>query len=483
MVRYFCLLLLVFFTFNTIFANQIDIGIFESQTVPDQIEIKIRPDFNISDIETVTAILYTVRWDNPSVSISTQYIYPFFVAPQGSPEEYNGYYYLVFAAIPMIAIPMNANEEYLVSAFTYTNGECANFEIIEDEWTQSNNGNVYFEFIGVEVTGIIYEPDVNFGSIGGFISGNDTIYSGNSTGPLNLSSYNGNILTWQRKINNGNWYDVPGTAGLIVFEETPIGTGLRKYRVKIQYNSCPEVFSDSLELKVVATIELNLKIYLEGPYSNPQMSTMLNFSGLLPLLQPYNVSPWYYNGGENVSDIPNADIVDWILVEIRETEGDASTATNEKTVDIKAGFLLNNGQITDITGSGKLTFTSAFIDNHYVIVWHRNHLGIISSQPISFFGSIYFYDFTTGAGKVAGGTAGYVEFENGFWGMAAGDLNADKIININDKVLGWEADAASQGYSGADANLDIQVNNPDKNDLILQNNGKISVQFLIFRIN
>ena len=57
---------------------------------------------------------------------------------------------------------MNANEEYLISTFTYTNGECVNFEIIEDEWTQANNGNVYFEFMGVEVTGIIYEPLVFF---------------------------------------------------------------------------------------------------------------------------------------------------------------------------------------------------------------------------------------------------------------------------------------------------------------------------------
>jgi len=474
MVRYFCLFLLVFFTFNTIFANQIDIGILESQSVPDQIEIKIRPDFNISDIETVTAILYTIRWDNPSVNITTQYIYPFFVSPQGSPVEYNGYYYQVFAAIPMIAIPMNANEEYLASSFTYTDGECTNFEIIEDEWTQAHNGNVYLEFIGVEVTGIIYEPDVNFGSKGGFISGNDTIYSGNSTGPLILSSYNGNILTWQRKINDGNWDDIPGTAGLNVFEETPAGTGLRKYRVKVQYNSCPEVFSDSLELKVITTIDLNLKIFLEGPYFNTQMSSMLNSSDLIPLVQPYNISPWYYNGGENVSSIPNTDIVDWILVEIRETEGDASTATNDKTVDIKAGFLLNTGQITDVTGLNKLTFTSAFIHNHFLIIWHRNHLGIISSQPISFFGSIYYYDFTTGAGKVAGGATGYVELENGIWGMAAGDIDADKVIDEQDKVLGWGINAASQGYSGADVNLDIQVNNPDKNELILKNDGKIS---------
>ncbi len=474
MLKYLTLLLLSLISFIGLNANQIDIGIYNSQTTPDQIEVKIRPDFNILDIETVTAILYTIRWDNPSVSISTQYISPFFVAPQGPPEEYNGYYYQVFAAIPMSGIPMNANEEYLISTFTYTNGGCSNFEIIEDEWTQSHNGNVYLEFIGVEVTGIVYEQFVFNGSAGGFITGNDSINLGNSTGSLTLSSYNGSILTWQRKINDGNWSDISGTSGLGIFEETPTGTGLWKYRAKIQYNSCPEVFSDSLELTVVTTIELNLKIYMEGPYENQQMSTILNSSGLLPFSQPYSNPPWNYNGEEIVATIPNSNIVDWILVEIRETEGDASTATSEKIVFSAAGFLLKNGQITDISGSDNLTFTSAFVRNHFIVIWHRNHLGIISSQPISFLGNTYFFNFTIESNQVLGNTAGYNELENGIWGLTAGNVNADNIINLNDKVLGWEQDAATQGYLGADSNLDIQVNNPDKNEFILQNIGKIS---------
>ena len=58
--------------------------------------------------------------------------------------------------------------------------------------------------------------------------------------------------------------------------------------------------------------------------------------------------------------------------------------------------------------------------------------------------------------------------------MAAGDIDADKVIDEQDKVLGWEINAASKGYSGADVNLDVQVNNPDKNELILKNIGKIS---------
>ena len=150
-------------------ANQVDIGIFASTTVSNNIEVRVRPDFNISAIQTLTGILYTVRWDDPTVVITTQYIAPFSVAPQGSPVLYNGYYYQVFAATPMAPVAMNANQEYLISSFNFTNSNCGKFEIIEDAWTQAHNGNVYLELVGLDVTGIIYHPTVQLASIGGTI--------------------------------------------------------------------------------------------------------------------------------------------------------------------------------------------------------------------------------------------------------------------------------------------------------------------------
>jgi hypothetical protein len=58
--------------------------------------------------------------------------------------------------------------------------------------------------------------------------------------------------------------------------------------------------------------------------------------------------------------------------------------------------------------------------------------------------------------------------------MVAGDINGDKNISISDKTNGWTIEAAKKGYKGPDANLNVQVNNPDKNDFILLNSGKIS---------
>ncbi len=73
---------------------------------------------------------------------------------------------------------------------------------------------------------------------------------------------------------------------------------------------------------------LDLTVFLEGPFntSSFEMNTTLNQGTLIPLNQPYNTAPWNYNGTENVTNIP-PDIVDWVLVELRETSGGPETAT------------------------------------------------------------------------------------------------------------------------------------------------------------
>ncbi len=67
---------------------------------------------------------------------------------------------------------------------------------------------------------------------------------------------------------------------------------------------------------------LDLTVFLEGPFntSSFEMNTTLNQGALIPLNQPYNTAPWNYNGTENVTIIP-PDIVDWVLLELRETSG------------------------------------------------------------------------------------------------------------------------------------------------------------------
>jgi|GEM_PF-3174315 hypothetical protein len=451
-------------------ANQIDIGIFETVSFPKKNEVRIRPDFNISSIQTITGILYTIRWDDPAITITTQNIFPFFVSPQGSPVLYNGYYYQVFTAVPSLAIAMNANQEYIISTFTYTNGNCAKFQLITDEWTQTHNGNFYIELVGNDVTGIIYNGNVVLGSAGGNISGNDTVYLGNTTGPMVLSGYNGSILIWQRKVNEGSWNNITGTTGMSTYSETPPLMADYYYRVSVQKSNCPAVYSDIFHLVVVVEIEFILKVFLEGAYQNPGMTTSLNDESLIPLSQPYFLSPWNYEGSESVVTIP-PNVVDWILLDIRESEGDAFTATSETSIFRRAAFLMSNGSIKDIDGLLNPTAVLSYHDNLYIVIIHRNHLSVISAVPPPIIGEICTFDFTSGENQVLGGILGHKQIYPGIWGLIAGDANSDGNIDSADKQIYWELDSGIQGYNSSDFSLDAQTNNQDKNDSWIFNQG------------
>ena len=467
-----CLTLVLLASTTFLKANQIDIGIFASVT-PQKNEVYIRPDFNISSIQTVTGILYTVRWDDPSVVITNQYVYPFYVAPQGAPVLYNGYFYQVFAAVPMTAVAMNANEEYLISSFTYTNGECANFEIINDEWTQAHNGNVYLELVGLEVTGTIYQPAVILGSKGGNISGNDSIFLGNSTENMTLADYKGSILIWQRKVNEGAWTDIPATVGAISYSEISSYSGTYYYRVSVQNGTCPAVYSEVHVINVFVDMNLSLKIFLEGAFQGTQMPTSLNNQNLIPLSQPYSSPPWNYNGTETVASIP-LHVVDWIYIQLRESDGDASTATADKVIAERTGFILNNGMIKGINGTTNLDFILSLQNNLYVVVFHRNHLPVISANPLPVNEGTVAYDFSSGEFQVLGGSLGQKELVPGIWGMISGDGNADEAVDLIDQNNYWSQFSGKFGYLNSDYNLDGQVNNIDKNDFLQINIGSLS---------
>jgi len=142
------------------FANQIDIGIFES-SAPNTIEIRIRPDFTINDNQTISGIIYTVRWNDPTIVITTiNNIEPYLVLPMGPPVLDNGYYYQIFGSTPMnpVGTAIPAGTERVISSFSYTGSDGAFFEIINNAWTGANNGDVYIELGGFDRTGIIYEP-------------------------------------------------------------------------------------------------------------------------------------------------------------------------------------------------------------------------------------------------------------------------------------------------------------------------------------
>ncbi|MCD4735575.1 MAG: hypothetical protein K8R53_05995, partial [Bacteroidales bacterium] len=80
----------------------------------------------------------------------------------------------------------------------------------------------------------------------------------------------------------------------------------------------------------------DLKVILEGPFNGTDMNTDIN--SFIPLFQPYNNPPWNYISCENVPAIPTGDIVDWILIELRDAS-DANSATGVTMIAQQAAFL------------------------------------------------------------------------------------------------------------------------------------------------
>jgi hypothetical protein len=205
--------------------------------------------------------------------------------------------------------------------------------------------------------------------------------------------------------------------------------------------------------------ELDVVVYLEGPYAGSRtMNTMLFDNSLIPLAQPFNTAPWSYAGTESVVAVP-ADIVDWVLVDIR----DAATpeaALPETSIWKKACFLKSDGQIVDLDGTTLPSIGNpTVINNLYVVVRHRNHIAVMSSagMALNVPGDAYVFDFSSSVDQAYGSGAGFKEIETGVFGMVAGDSDADGDIGANDYTA-WAIDFGNNPvYFSSDNDLDGDI--------------------------
>jgi hypothetical protein len=222
-----------------------------------------------------------------------------------------------------------------------------------------------------------------------------------------------------------------------------------------------------------SSLVLNLTVLLEGPFENTTMNTGLNAGNCIPLVQPYNTTPWNYPGNEEVLSIPGNDIVDWILVEIRDATN-ANSAGASSVIARRAAFVKNNGTVIGIDGEENLVFNETLIENMFVVIRHRNHIDIMSANPLVITDGLYSYNFSDAASKIHGGENACKQISGNIWGMTSGDGNADNMIDYSDKISAWFNYAGKSGYLLNDFNLDGQSNNPDKDDLWLPNIGVVS---------
>ncbi|MDX2002125.1 MAG: SprB repeat-containing protein [Chitinophagales bacterium] len=208
-----------------------------------------------------------------------------------------------------------------------------------------------------------------------------------------------------------------------------------------------------------------LRVMLEGPYngSSNKMNTGLNSLGVLPNNQPYNSPVMNYQGTESITTF-SPDIVDWVLISFR-TDTNAAT-----TIHKLAAVVTKNGDVLTATGDSVIEVVYGSADSLYVVVEHRNHMGIMSSIAMpsaTSRASIPVIDFTrmqsyqigtplTSGQKVIGHDS-----LGDIYGMYSGDGDCNYDINSNDFVPLVNDYNNFNVYSPGDFNMDGDCNSND----------------------
>lgn len=232
-------------------------------------------------------------------------------------------------------------------------------------------------------------------------------------------------------------------------------------------NSMIEIYDNCDSLLCDGNITLvDIGIYLEGPYreSLGAMHTELNDldMDIIAVRQPYQNEPYNYGGGEIVSLIPE-EMVDWVLVEARVGEPQLTGEKGTFTVESKAGLLMSDGTILGPDGNLPLQFF--YLEDsteYYFCIRHRNHLDVLSAQPVLYSDTIT-YDFRM-SDETAFGFEQLRQLGPEAYGMFVGDYNQDNVIQSTDIDLWLLNPAILNTYTNTDGNVDgvIQVTDFDK---------------------
>lgn len=268
---------------------------------------------------------------------------------------------------------------------------------------------------------------------------------------------------------------------LVVTAASPvIGAGVTVSGVTTDYlgstrNALPSM--GAYEQRVV----FSAKVYLQGAYSagllqhranTAQWTTATNAGALS---QPYSAAPFSYTGTETVSagffaNTAGNDPMDWVLLELR----DATTPTT--VISRRAAIIKEDGMIVDLDGTSPVSFRGIAAGNYFVVVRHRNHLGVRSGTTQLVDGNAAVptpYDFTTAQSQALQDgaiTTNAAMAQNGSAFMLwAGNVNQDVYVRATTRtiplpvlpsdaaailvILGGDPNATG-GYTPGDVNLD-----------------------------
>ncbi len=146
-------------------------------------------------------------------------------------------------------------------------------------------------------------------------------------------------------------------------------------------------------------VRVNARVFLYGAYNvaTGLMTDDLRVANRIPLTQPYSLPAYSdisYMGNETVTPTvltvtgANA-IVDWVVVELRDR------ANPSVLVARKAALLQRDGDIVETDGVTTVAIPGISAGDYFVAVRHRNHLGVMTQNPMALSTTALRVDFTT----------------------------------------------------------------------------------------
>ncbi|HMS52401.1 MAG TPA: glycosyl hydrolase family 28-related protein, partial [Chitinophagales bacterium] len=329
------------------------------------------------------------------------------------------------------------------------------FMWIDDYWGPSGPNNTQFRnravnygllntsditveqnFVGLEITNSGFLKGMYTPGSGNFEYGNNV--KGNPT-PAGTDDLTDQSYYLSSQPNFWNIADQWPSIGY----PNAIGTGTIPAKVRYDdanFTVCPPL---------PEVLRAEVHCWLQGPYNSltQEMNIHLNTGALIPTLQPFSGSPWFYNGTETAAIIP-PNAVDWVLVEVRD-------ANNAFTIlGQKAGFLRKDGVIIDPDGVEGVLFDNLYAGySYYIAVKTRNHLAIISKMPVALPNTGLPLNLGN-VNNVKGGSSQLLFLGGTKYGMLCGDLNADGTITVADYNI-YNSQASLIGvYKPGDCNMD-----------------------------
>lgn len=187
----------------------------------------------------------------------------------------------------------------------------------------------------------------------------------------------------------------------------------------------------------ITALAVTAKVFLGGAYDagTGLMQDSLRAKKLISLSNPYTTPAFKLTGNTGslfvinpalLKTAGNSAVVDWVWLELRDSLQPATIVSS------RPALLLRNGYVVDTDGVAPVKFINQADGNYFLVIRHRNHLGVMVAKSVAFNnGKTTTLDFTQ---------------------PSFGTFGTNSQQRINNVMMFWPGDANEDGnisYNGA----------------------------------